>query len=321
MSAQPSPSTAPSQAAEPESRVLAGIGCLCLGLLFFSGQDAVIKLLSGDYSVLQILFMRSLAATPVLAVILFWRHRWDGFKTRRGGLHAIRCACVLVAFTCFYSAVSRLPLADVVALFGAAPLFITALAGPVLGEKVGIRRWSAVGVGFVGVLVMLRPGSGVFDPFALLAATAAFAYAISALMARALGPGEPGGLIGFYSNLTFLVGCGIGVVVMTALYDPATSSHTPISLPYRSAPMGDFLMMLSIGFITLFGFILVPRAYQIAPASVVTPFEYTYLLWAILIGYFLFDEVPTGTTLAGAGLIVAAGIYIARREARLARRR
>ena len=129
-----------------EQNVLAGIAYLCIGLMFFSGQDAVIKFLAGDYSILQILFMRSLAATPVLALILYYRHGTDGFKTARAKLHAVRCVCILTAFICFYSAVSRLPLADVVAIFGAAPLFITALAGPVLGEQVGIRRWSAVGV-------------------------------------------------------------------------------------------------------------------------------------------------------------------------------
>jgi drug/metabolite transporter (DMT)-like permease len=289
--------------------------------MFFSCQDAMIKLLAGDYSVLQILFMRSAAATPALAVFLYWRHGLEGFKTRRGGMHLMRCLCVLAAFICFYSAVTRLPLADVVALFTAAPLFITALAGPLLGETVGLRRWCAVAVGFVGVVIMLRPGSGLFEPLALLAAAAAVFYAASALLSRAMGPGEPGGLIGFYSNVTFLIGCGGGLLLVTVLAQPASGPVSPIGMPYITPSTGDFVMMLMIGFITLFGFILVPRAYQIAPASAVTPFEYTYLLWAMLIGYFLFDEVPTATTLLGAGLVVAAGVYIARREAMLASRR
>ena len=312
MSSPPSPQPT-------EQPVLAGIACLCAGLMFFSAQDAVIKFLAGDYSILQILFMRSLAATPVLALFLYFRHGRAGFKTSQGKLHAIRCLCVLTAFICFYSAVSRLPLADVVAIFGAAPLFITALAGPVLGEQVGLRRWSAVGVGFIGVIVMLKPGSGLFEPIALMAVVAAMAYAASALAARALGPGEPGGLVGFYSNLTFIVGCGLGLILMTIITGPIPAGEigqiAPAARPYITPPTGDFILMSTIGFITLFGFILVPRAYQIAPASVVTPFEYTYLLWAMLIGFFLFDEVPSTTSLAGAALIVGSGVYIARREA------
>ena len=146
-----------------KGHVLAGIGCLCLGLMFFAGQDAILKLLVGDFSVAQLLMMRSLTAAPLLAAYLLWRWgRW-GFVTPRPGLHAVRCSCILVAFLCFYTAVSRVPLADVVALFGAAPLFITALAGPVLGEKVGPRRWAALVVGFLGVLFIMRPGTASFN--------------------------------------------------------------------------------------------------------------------------------------------------------------
>jgi len=291
-------------------------------LVCFSCQDAVIKLLAGDYSILQLLLMRSLAATPVLALFLYCRHGWDGFRTSQGKLHAMRCVCILAAFICFYTAISRLPLADVAAIFGAAPLFITALAGPVLGEQVGARRWSAVGVGFIGVIVMLRPGSEVFEPMALLAVVAAVAYAASALAASAMGPGEPGGLVGFYSNVTFILGCGLGLLVVTTVTGPVPAEQigqlAPPARPYVTPPPDEFALMAVIGFITLGGFILVPMAYQIAPASAVTPFEYTYLLWALLIGYFLFDEVPAATSLVGASLIAAAGIYIARYEATLA---
>ena len=306
--------------ASDASQPLAGIVCLCLGLVFFSAHDAVIKSLTGDYSVLQLLMMRSLTATPILGLLLWWRHGIQGFATTRTGMHAIRCLCLLCAFMCFYAAVSRAPLADAVALFGAAPLFITALAGPVLGERVGIRRWSAVCVGFVGVLTMLRPGTAEFNPITLLAAIAAVFYAGSALTTRLLGRSEPSVRLAVYSNVAFVLVFGTALAAATIFSDPGPGPVSPLWHPYVD-PMGrDLWVMLAIGLVALGGFLLVPRAYQIAPASTIAPFEYTYLVWAMLIGYAIFDEVPRGTTLLGAALVVSAGIYIARREGALSRR-
>jgi drug/metabolite transporter (DMT)-like permease len=299
---------------------IAGIACLCVGLMFFAVQDAVLKTLVDDYSVLQLLFMRSLASAPLLAAFLLWRHGIGGFATSRPLLHLVRCLLTVTAFTCFYLAVGAVALVDVVALFNAAPLFITAFAGPVLGERVGWRRWCAVAVGFVGVLVMLQPGSAGFNPVVLLGLVAALSYSVSALIARTMGPAESSVLMAFFSNLTFLLVCGSSLLVLRALRTGASFALPDIALlrPYL-APVGmDLALMLCAGLITITGFVLVPRAYQLAPASVVSPFEYTYLLWALIIGMLFFDEIPNAASLTGAALIVTAGVYIARREARLA---
>ncbi|MBT6276723.1 MAG: DMT family transporter [Chromatiales bacterium] len=303
-----------------EDRAVAGIACLCIGLFFFACQDAVVKGLADRYSVTQILLMRSSTAAPLLAAFVIWRYGFAGFRSPNAKLHAVRCSLVLVAFLAYYVAVSSMALVDVVALFSAAPLFITALAGPVLGERVGVRRWCAVGVGFIGVLIMLKPGSSVFNPMALLGMFAALAYSGSALIARRMGAKEPSALIAFYSNATFVCACGLSVIFVTNFAVPLgiEDSTFPLWRPYV-APGDDLALMMSIGLVTLAGFVLVPRAYQIAPASTVTPFEYTYLLWALLIGLTFFDEVPSDATLTGAALVVGAGIYIARREARLAK--
>ena len=302
-------------------RPLAGIVSLTTGLLFFAVQDAMVKTVVADYSVLQILAMRSVTAVPMLVLILVWTRGLAGLRTSRPKWHALRACFVLCAFTCYYTAISRLPFVDVVALFSAAPLFITALARPVLGERIGVRRWAAVAVGFVGVLVMLRPGSDVFDPIAVVGLMAALFYSASALIARRMGPGEPSAFIALVSTSSFLVGCGFALAVVT-LIEPAFESGSriaPLLRPYTAPDQRDFIVLMLLGFVTLSGFMLVPRAYQIAPASVVSPFEYTYLLWALAIGMVFFDETPTATTLLGASLVIASGIYIARREAKLAR--
>ena len=304
-----------------EDRVLAGILSLCFGLMFFSFQDATFKFLSGEYSVLQLLTFRSITSAPLLAAFIYWRMGINGFRTDHSWLHAGRCTLLLLAFLSFYSALAVLPLADVVALFGAAPLFITALAGPVLGEKVGVRRASAIGVGFAGVLTMLRPGSALFDPTAVLGLLAALAYSGSALLTRKLGRLEATTRLALYSNMSFLVGCGGGLMVVTALAGMPADGElvSPLLHPYVHPPPIDLALMLGTGVTSLGGVVLVARAYQIAPVSTVTPFEYSYLLWAIPIGYIGFGEIPATTTLIGAGLVVAAGIYIARREAMLSR--
>jgi drug/metabolite transporter (DMT)-like permease len=304
-----------------DSRPVAGIVSLTVGLMFFAVQDGMVKTLIGDYSVLQILAMRSVTAVPLLLIIVMWGRGLSGLRTANPRLHLARAAFIICAFLSYYLAVSRLPLVDVVALYATAPLFITALAGPLLGEQVGRRRWAAVAVGFAGVLVMVRPGSDVFEPFALIGLCAALAYSFAALIARRIGPGEPIGYIALFSTGSFLIVCGVAIIAVT-LVEPAfapDSRLVPLLMPYISPSHDDLIMMLLLGLVTLSGFMLVPRAYQIAPASVISPFEYTYLLWALLIGVFIFDETPSDSTLAGATLVVASGIYIARREAKLAR--
>ncbi|MEM7403801.1 MAG: DMT family transporter [Pseudomonadota bacterium] len=298
----------------PAERPALGITFLCCGLLFFAVQDAIVKGLVDDYSVPQLLMMRSLVAAPLLAIMVFYSGGLAGFRSPQLTLHLIRAALVIIAFMSYYTAVAAIALVDVVALFSTAPLLITALAAWLLRERVGTRRWLAVGVGFVGVVVMLQPGSGVVEPIAGLGLVAAGAYACAALIARRLGSGESSVLIAFYGNTAFLLVCGTLLASSTWMEKVAgvTLPDTPLLGSYVHAPPGEMLVMLATGLVSLSGFVLVPRAYQVAPASTISPFEYTYLLWALLIGWLFFAEIPSGATLVGAALVVSAGIYVSR---------
>lgn len=306
-------------ASNRKSQALAGITCLCVGVFCFAVQDALVKQLLSTYAVLQILLIRSLVAGVVLGLFILSSRGLPGFRTAHPRLHALRCAFVFFAFTSFYTAVGELPLADVVALFGAAPIIITALSRPVLGERVDSRRWCAVIVGFIGVLIMVKPGADVFNPVALFAVFAACSYAGSAITVRYMGNKEPSSQLAFFSNMTFIIGCTVGLALISISLDPSVDARalSPLMRPYASAPRADLMLMLTAGVVTISGFVLIPRAYQLAPVSVVSPFEYTYLLWALLFGFFVFNEVPSVTTAVGAGLVVAASVYIARREARV----
>src|SRR5262249_8341580 len=180
---------------------LRGIAFILVGASVFPLQDVVIKKLSGDYAVLQIVFVRGLVSMWGLALLAWWERGAAGFSTRRPGLHAVRGSLGVVAFTTYYMAIAALPLADVVALSFAGPLFLTALSALVLGEPVGARRWGAVLLGLVGVLVVLRPGTAVVEPAALLVLVSALFYAVSQTITRQLGVTDSAATIALTSTL------------------------------------------------------------------------------------------------------------------------
>jgi drug/metabolite transporter (DMT)-like permease len=309
------------RASDRKNQALAGITCLCVGVFCFAVQDAMVKQLLSTYAVLQILLIRSLISGTVLGTYILCSRGLSCLRTAHPRLHALRCAFVFFAFTSFYTALGELPLADVVALFGAAPIIITALSRPVLGEHVDSRRWCAVLVGFFGVLIMVKPGADVFNPTALLGVFAACSYAGSAITVRYMSNEEPPSRLAFFSNMTFVMGCTVGLALVSMTFEPSVDTRTlsPLMRPYASAPSDDLMLMVAAGFVTISGFVLVPRAYQLAPVSVVSPFEYTYLLWALVFGFFVFDETPSLTTAVGASMVVAASVYIARRAARVSK--
>jgi drug/metabolite transporter (DMT)-like permease len=294
-----------------QNRAALGIGYLCLGILIFSIQDAIIKSVSGDYALTQVVSIRCLVSAPILLAMVHFD----------GGLHSLigrefwklvaRSALMLVAYTTYYMAFPALPLADAVALFFTVPLFAMALAAPILGESIGWRRITAVLVGFVGVMVMLRPGAGLFEPAALLSLFSSVTYALAMLMARKMGTETSAPVMAFYQNGVYLTGA-----LMIAGFFGATgvheAGHPSIDFLIRGWTMPntrDFLLIASCGVIAAVAMTLLTNAYRIAKASVVTSFEYTGMLWAPLWGYLFFGEIPHLTTLAGAGLIIAAGMF------------
>ncbi len=299
--------------AGPRRADLAAVGSLCLGVLVFSLQDVIIKALSGAYPVHQIVVVRCLVALPILLVVV---HRGSGgvraVASPRAGWLALRGLALAVAVTAYYLAFPVMRLADVLALYATVPLFVTGLAGPVLGERVGTRRWAAVGAGFVGALVMLRPGAGVFEPASLLPVLAAATYAAAQLMARRLGAAEPAAAMAFHQNLMFLAVAG-GLALAVAASGGTRPGHPSLEFllrPWVAPGWRDLLLLAACGPIAALGTVLLAQAYRGAEANLVTPFEYTGLVWGTVWGYALWGEVPGPASLAGGALIVAAGLYL-----------
>lgn len=299
-----------------QNRNLIGILYLCLGVFVFSLQDAIIKLISltGDYPVTQAVAIRSVVAIPILLVIVAMGPGLRAIFTANAPWLLVRALVLFISYTTYYLAFPALPLADAVALYFTVPLFVTILAGPFLGERAGLAAWLAVLAGFVGVVVMLQPGAGVFEWAALLSLASAVMYAASMLMTRKLGVSEAASVMSFYQNCLVLV----GALVITGIAEftgPMENAHPSIAFLLRgweTPTWPHLLLMGACGLVAASGMVFLSQAYRVARASAVTSFEYTGILWAPLWGFLIFGEVPRLTTLIGAALIVGAGLFALR---------
>ena len=291
-----------------------GILYLCLGVLVFSLQDAIVKQVSGAYPLTQVVFIRSCLSVPILLWLVQRDQGWRAIFANRLGALTARALIMLGAYTAYYMAFPALPLADAVALYFTVPLFVTALAGPVLGERSGWRVWAAVLLGFVGVMVMVQPGSGLFEPAALLSLLSAGLYGSAMLMARRFATSVSAAVMAFFQNAFFLVGSAAAALLFDQLA-LGQSSHPSVSFllrPWAHVMPADGLLMLVAGVVSAIGTVLLTNAYRVARASTVTAFEYTGILWAPLWGFLFFSEVPRATTVAGAAVIVVAGLLALR---------
>ena len=291
-----------------------GILYLCLGVLVFSLQDVIIKQVSGAYPLTQVVVIRSLVAFPILLALVMREVGWRALFGNDLGALMLRALIMFVSYTAYYMAFPAMPLADAVALYFTVPLFVIALAGPFLGEHSGWRVWMAVLLGFFGVMVMLQPGTGLFEPAALLSLLSACMYGVSMLMARKLGSTQPASVLSFYQNVGFFV-CAVMTAFALSFLGIEDASHPSLSFLVRNwmwIPFDDLLLIGASGVVAATGMMFLTSAYRLAQANKVAPFEYTCILWAPLWGYVFFQETPRLTTVAGAAVIVMAGLLALR---------
>ncbi len=312
--------SAASNAAAADRRILLlGIAAAMGASCFFSINDSSIKFLSGGYALHEIVLIRSLIGLCVmLAIVLPSRGGLAAFRTRRLGMHLVRGGFVITSNFCFFLGLAAMPIADAVALFFIAPLLITALSVPLLGEKVGPRRWAAVGVGLVGVVIMLRPGMGIFHPAMLLPLFAAFCYAMLHMLTRRMGSTESAVTLTLYVQMTFVVVCIISGLVLGggAFASDANPSLAFLTRAWVWPEAGDWPILVLIGLASAFGALLITHAYRSCEAAVVAPFEYISMPLAILFGLVIFGEWPDPIAWLGIALICGAGLYVVWRETR-----
>ena len=292
--------------------------CLITGVFVFSAQDVILKYFSKTYPLPEAVAIRS---TVSLIIILVFIHATEGLGkilSPRLGLLTLRAFILLVAYGTYYMALPAMPLAQVVALFFMAPIFITLLAYPMLGERAGISHWIAILVGFVGVIVTYWPKfaeseeGASFDWALLLPLVAAVAYGLAQLMARKFKT-DSAAVQGFHQNLMFLAGALIlGLVFSLASFDHA-GLHPSLAFLMRDWTYGDWQDMAPLaacGIVAAIGTVLLSQAYRLAEANFVASFEYTGLIWGASWGFLLWGEIPDVYMYAGAALIVGAGLYM-----------
>jgi drug/metabolite transporter (DMT)-like permease len=291
--------TARFAALAPEAR---GALLLVCAMGLFALMDATGKVLMQRYPPFQIVWARYLGQALIVAVILAPRlHRV--VRTGHVRLQLVRSALLFGATLCGFTAFSRLPLAEVTAVFQTAPLAITALAALVLREPVGPRRWAGVVIGFAGAMIVVRPGSAVFDPYALLPLVAAFLFASYSIATRFLGRDE--------SNLTTLFyTAALGALIASAA----------VPFVWIAPAWGDLWLIGAMAGVGALGQFLLILAFSAAPAAAIAPFTYAGLLFAAALGFAIFGDAPDIWTMVGAAVIVGSGVYVWRREQIAARR-
>lgn len=287
--------------------------------VFFSVNDASIKFLSGGYALHEIVFFRSLIGVLLLSVIVLPFHGGLAvLRTQVLGQHILRSCFVVVSNLFFFLGLAALPLANVVALFFVAPLLITALSVPLLGEKVGVQRWSAVGVGLAGVIIMLRPGTGLFQPAMLLPLGAAVSYAMLHMMTRRMGGTESALTMTVYNQIIFaavslIIGLGLGNGAFATESDPSLAF---LLRAWQVPALADIGIFLVLGICSTMGGLLISQAYRQCPAAIVAPFEYVAMPLAIVSGLVIFGEWPEPFAWIGIALICGAGLFVVWRETR-----
>lgn len=292
--------SAPTQAFARPQNVRAGIGLMVAGVTTIAVMDTMAKMLTQDYPVLQVVWARFTFHWAIFAVLFAGMGARGLVATRRPGLQIMRSLMLMTATMFFFTALKFLPLAEATSIGFVSPLLVTALAIPILGERVGLRRWLAILAGFAGVLIIIRPGMGVMHWAAAMPLGMALCFALYQILTRIAGRTEDARTSQFWAPAA-------GVVVLSAI---APFLWVPPSL-------GDWLLMVVVGLCGGIGHFLMIKGFERAPASVLSPFVYVQLLWMTLAGYAVFGDFPDGFTIAGGLIVVVSGLYIFRREGRL----
>jgi len=295
---------------------LSGVLYCVFGLFTFAVQDTIVKDLSDTYPVIELLALRTYVVLICLVIVIIAMRVPQGFGARRPGILLLRGAIAFAAFTSYYLALNKMALADGAAIYMTGPLFVTALSVPLLGERVGWHRWAAVAIGFAAAIYMINPGSDVFRMVALLPLASAIGYAFIPIINRQVGLSEHALTIALYAMIAYAALATVaGVAVHLFDAQPASDSlFANLSKHWIVPEFGEFIMIALSGILFIIGLLALTQAYRTLPVSVVAPFEYSYLVWATILGYVVFAEMPSTRTWIGGAVIVACGCYVTWRE-------
>ena len=278
-------------------QVLSGIGLMLIAMVIVPLMDAAAKYISGDFHTLQIVWGRYFFHALFLLPIVVWRYGKRAFHSRRPLMQFVRGAMLAASTWLFFAAIARMPLADAIATIFIYPFIVTALSPLVLGEPVGIRRWLAVLVGFIGALIVIRPSGEVLNTGVILALGAGTVFAGYSLFTRKLAGVDPPLVTLTFTGLIGAIGTSVFVPFVWIAPEPR-----------------HWLLLVFIGLCAAIGHFLVILAYERVRAATLAPFGYFEIVTATLLGFVIFGDFPDQFTWLGIAIIVASGIYISNRE-------
>jgi drug/metabolite transporter (DMT)-like permease len=280
----------------PNEDPLRGIALTIGATVLFATSDTISKYLSITLPVVEILWIRYVIFV-VMAAYLAWHANPRALLVRSPGMQAVRGLCLVGSSILFVFGVRQMPMAEAAAISFIAPLLITVLSIPLLGEVVGIRRWIAVTVGMVGMLIIVRPGTSAFQPAAFFGVASSLCWSMALIITRKMATTER-------PTTTLLWSSVVGAMVLSALL--------PLNFIWPTS--AEFALAFVLGVLASIGQWMVVLAHRQAPASLLAPFTYVQLLWSTLGGYLVFAALPDHWTLVGAAIIIASGLYTAHRE-------
>lgn len=297
--------------------------CVLSGVGLASGQDAVVKFMStAGYPAYETLLFRCLGSVPVLLAVMWWEGKGWSLSTPLWGRVLLRGGIMALSYLAFVLALSAMPFANAVAIYFTMPFFVAGLAKPFLGEQVRPHRWLAIAVGFIGVLIMVRPGlSDSFGSAALFALASAAGYAMGQMLGRPISQTTPSIIIAVWQNAVY---AGLAVAVLVLFNFVIEPHFTHPSLVFLSRPWVwpsafHTLLLMGHGMLAAFAMLLFVNAYKYGEANFVAPFEYSAMVWAVFYGLVLFSDFPDLYTWIGCAIVVAAGIAMLHRDRQLDR--
>jgi drug/metabolite transporter (DMT)-like permease len=278
-------------------RPAAGIAVMVAGMVILASTDAVSKHLTLSFAVIQILWIRFVVFAGVGTFLALRKNGLQGLRTKRPVAQVARAVILNLANFIFVYSLSQMPMADAHSIMAIAPLIITAASVPLLGESVGIRRWLAIAVAFGGMMIILRPGTGVFDPVSLITLAGAFCFAAYTILTKVISRDDSHETTLFYTGVIgFLM---MSVMVTSNWIEPTTEQWFWLVVAGAGGTLAHVCIIIAL---------------HMAPASTLQPFNYTMLVWATVLGFLIFGDLPDTWTVVGALVIVASGLYSWHRE-------
>ena len=300
-----------------DNRPFVGITAVIAGLFVFSLQDVIIKLFSAEYSILQIVIVRSVIALGLIGIIVAIRLGRSGFRVYQPFKILLKGVLGFLSYLAYYLSLASLPLIDAVTITFTAPILVVIFSSILVGERVGLRRWLATLVGFVGVLIAVGFEGHLANIAIAFAFLAALTYALNSVMARYISSRDNPWTVTFYFTVAHSASGLITYLIVLLTASGVVSTHPSLAFLFRAwtqPESTDLMIMCSLGVIATVGFFCLNKAYLSARAAIVAPFEYSYIVWAALFGYLIWGEAPTALTLLGLCILIGSNLFALRTE-------